>query len=104
MDILPFQAGADASYEEETDYLDVNLDGKLIDGVKLETPEEDDDPDDRPGQVHSTTETILLYKAYSAAAHLDSNVCALETEEERPQLPAIETSCDTGDTCAGDRL
>jgi len=92
MDLLPFKAGADASDEEETNYLDVNLDGELIDGVKLETPEEDDDPDDKPGKVHSTTET---YKAYSAAAHLDSDVCALESEEERLQLPAIETSCDT---------
>jgi len=35
MDLLPFQAGADTSDEEEADYLDVNLDGELIDGVKL---------------------------------------------------------------------
>jgi len=76
MDLLPVQAGADAS--DQPTYLDVNLDGELIEGVKLETPEEDDDPDDRPGQVHSTTEK---YKAYSAAAHLDSNVCALESDE-----------------------
>jgi len=43
MDLLPFQAGADASDDEETDYLDINLDGKLIDGVKLETPKIVDD-------------------------------------------------------------
>jgi len=92
MDLLPFQAGSDASNEEETDYLNVILNGELIDGVQLETPEADDDTDDRPGQVHSTTET---YKAHSAAAHLDSNVCALEPNEGNPQLPAIETSCDT---------
>jgi len=62
MDLLPFQAGADDSSEEEESYLDVNLYGELMDGVKLETPEIDDDlnvnqPNDRPGQVHSTDGT-----------------------------------------------
>jgi len=75
MDLPPFLAGADASSEEEEDYLDDNLDGELIDGEKLEAPEADDDlimntPDDRPGQVH-TTET---YKVHLAAEHQDCNV------------------------------
>jgi len=53
LNLLLFQAGADESNEKE-DYLDVDLDGKLFDGVKLETPEVTDDPDvnqpdDKPG-------------------------------------------------------
>jgi len=34
MDLFPFQAGSYASDEEETDYIESNLDGNLIDGVK----------------------------------------------------------------------
>jgi len=53
LNLLPFQAGADESSEKE-EYLDVDLYGKLIDGVKLETPEVTDDhdvnqPDLKPG-------------------------------------------------------
>jgi len=96
MDLLPFQVSANASDEEEADYLDVNLDSELIDGVNLEAPEADDDlimntPDDKPGQVH-TTET---YKAHLAAAHQDSDVFAQKPEEKKLQLQAIDTSCDT---------
>jgi len=73
MDLLPFQAGADESSEEEEDYLDVNLDGELIDGVKLETPEIDDDlnvnqSDDRPVQVHSTDGTYTAASQSSRVA------------------------------------
>jgi len=42
MDLLTFQTGADASSEEEEDYLDIDLDRKLVDGVKLELSEDRD--------------------------------------------------------------
>jgi len=65
MDLLPFQAGSYAS--DEKDYLKSNLDGNLIDRVKLEAPEEDIDvtetTDDRPGQAHSTDETDTAWLA-----------------------------------------
>jgi len=57
MDLLPFQAGADASSEEEEDYLDINFDGELIDGVKLELTEDvdcNDTTDDRRSSAHFT--------------------------------------------------
>jgi len=58
MDLLPFQAGSYASDEEEVEYLDTDLDGRLIRGVQLEVPEADYDvtetADDMPGQAHST--------------------------------------------------
>jgi len=96
MDLLPFQEGADASNEKESDYLDVDLDGELIDGVKLEVPEADDDliltnPDDRPGQVHTTE----ISNAHLAAAHHNSDVSAQELETDKLQPQAIELSCDT---------
>jgi len=96
MNLLPFQADSYASDEEEKDYLESNLDGNLIDGVKLEAPEEDEDvtetPDDRPRQAHATDET---YKA-GLATQSDSNVCAQvpETRETLPQA-AVDTSEDT---------
>jgi len=53
MDLLPFQAGSYASDEEELDYLESDLDANLIDRIKFEVPEGDEDiietPDDRPG-------------------------------------------------------
>jgi len=61
MDLLPIQAGSYASDEEETEYLDTNLDGGLINGVKLEMPEMDDDfvgiTEDRPDLVRSIQPT-----------------------------------------------
>jgi len=45
---LLFQAGADQSGEEEEDYLDINLEGELIDGVKIELPEEDEEETNYP--------------------------------------------------------
>jgi len=53
MDLLPFQAGSYTSDEEETEYLDTNFEGELIEGVKLEMPEIDDD-------VVETTKTDLV--------------------------------------------
>jgi len=43
MDQLPFLVGADASSEEKEDYLDLDLDGNLVTGVKIELPEEDEE-------------------------------------------------------------
>jgi len=96
MDLLPFQAGLYASDEEETEYLESDLDCNPTRGVKLEAPEEDDDvteiPDNRPGQAHATDET---YEA-GLATQPDSSVCAQvpETREILPQA-AVETSEDT---------
>jgi len=96
MDLLPFQAGSYASDEEETKYLEADLDGNLISGVKLEIPEIYDDDtettDDRRGQAHSTNET---YKA-GLATQPDSTVRAHAPENiEREPQAAIETSEDT---------
>jgi len=96
MDLLPFQAGSYASDEEETKYLENDLDGNLVSGVKFELPEVDDDitetTDDRPGEAHST------YEAYTACLvnQQDSTVRVREPEstETRPQA-AIDTSEDT---------
>jgi len=93
MDLLPFQAGSYASDEKETDYLEADLNGELIDGVKLETPEEDEDvistTDDRPGQAHSTDET---YKA-GLVTQPNSTVCARGPEVIEIQAQAaIDTS------------
>jgi len=41
LDLLAFQAGSYASDEEETRYLEADVDGRLIKGVQLETPEDD---------------------------------------------------------------
>jgi len=96
MDLLPFQAGSYASDEEEVDYLDTDLNGEWIDGVKLERPEEDEDDvittDDWPGQAHATDET---YKA-GLATQPDSNVPGHVPEmKETPPQAAVDTSEDT---------
>jgi len=54
LDLLIFQAGSNASDEEETDYLEADIDGRLIKRVPLEIPEEDHIPeptDDMPAQA-----------------------------------------------------
>jgi len=60
MDLMPFQAGSYASDEEETEYLESEIDGNLIRGVQLEAPEEYYDitetTDKTPVQAHSTPE------------------------------------------------
>jgi len=68
----------------------------LIDGVKLEEPEVDENDvpttDDRPGQAHST------YEAYRACLvkQPDSTVRVREPEStETPPQAAIDTSEDT---------
>jgi len=68
----------------------------LIDGVKLEKPEGDEDDisttDDRPGQAHATCET---YKA-GLATQPDSNVRGNVPEmKETPPQAAVDTSEDT---------
>jgi len=57
LDLLAFQAGSYASDEEETTYLNSDVDGHLIKGVQLKIPEDDSIPgntDDKPGQAHTT--------------------------------------------------
>jgi len=96
MDLLPFQVGSYASDEVEVDYLNTDLDGELIDGVKLEEPEGDEGDvsttDDRPGQAHATDE---IYKA-GLATQPDSNVRGHVPEmRETPPQAAVDTSEDT---------
>jgi len=58
LDLLAFQAGSYASDEEETDYLEADIDGHLIKRVQLEVPEEDyeltETTEEMPGQAHAT--------------------------------------------------
>jgi len=58
LDRLPFQAGSYASYEEETDYFEADIDSHLIKKMQLEAPEEDyhvtEPTDDKPGQAYTT--------------------------------------------------
>jgi len=93
---MPFQAGSYALDEEETKYLDTDLDGKLIDRVKLEKPEGDEDDvsttDDRPGQAHS------IYETYTACLvnQPDSTVRVREPEiTEKPPQAAVDTRDNT---------
>jgi len=83
MDLLPFQAGFYASDEKKIKYLETDLDGNLISGVKIELPEIDDDvletTDDRPGQVLSTYKTDKA----GLATQPDSTVRACEPDQEK---------------------
>jgi len=98
IDLLPFQAGSYASDEEETDYLETNLDGELIEGVKLEVPKGDEDlvetTKGRPGLVYSTDRTYTA----SLAIQQGSTVRACESAKDKSKEPqaAIDTSEDTG--------
>jgi len=85
LDLLAFQAGSYASDEEETTYLESNVDGHLIKGVQLEIPEDDSIPgntNDKPGQAHTTP-----------AIHAGDLANEPETTNSAPQA-AIETSED----------
>jgi len=97
-----YQAGADALSEEEEDYLDINLDGELIDGVKLKLTEDVDlkgetSPDDQSTWTHSTysdDKAHLLANQRQEGNFLD---CGTTSDEERILLPqaAIDTCEDT---------
>jgi len=97
MDLFPFQAGSYASDEEETEYLDTNLEGELIDGVKLEMPEIDDDvvetTEDRLGQVYSTDRTYTASLAIQQGSIV--RACESAKDEDKEQQAAIDTSEDT---------
>jgi len=54
LDLLAFQAGSNASDEEESTYLENDIDGHITKGVPLEQSEDDSIPEDKPGQAHST--------------------------------------------------
>jgi len=87
LDLLAFQAGSYASDEEETDYLEADIDGHLIKGVQLEVPEEDyeltESTDKTPGQAPTT----LAINAGDLANEPDD-------KESTPQA-AIDTCEDT---------
>jgi len=63
MNLLPFEAGSYSSDEEEVEYLDTDLDGRLISGVQLKASEEDYDAtettDDKPGQAYTNPQSML---------------------------------------------
>jgi len=83
---LPFQAGSYASNEEEVEYLDTDLDGRLIRGVQFEAPEEDYDiaetTDEKPGQVNSTPAIDAEDLAGDPAEIEAAPQAALETKED----------------------
>jgi len=83
LDLLAFQAGSYASDEEETTYLEADIDGRLIKGIQFATPEDDDDftepTENMPGQAHATLS-------------VDAKDLANKPEETRSvQLAAIDT-------------
>jgi len=94
MDLLTFQAGADASSEEDEDYIDLNLDGNPVSGVKIELPEEDEEeltvypprsptttyPDDEHNGAYATTESD---KVNRSAGQQEDKATAQEQGEER---------------------
>jgi len=108
-DLLLFQAGSYTSDDEEVEYLDTELDGRLIRGVKFEVPEEDDDAtqntDEMPGQAHATpaidaedlaNEPAERKPAPQAAIETRENICivepAPEIDIEFGKEPTIELS------------
>jgi len=97
MDLLPFQAESYASDEEETEYLDTNLDGELINGVKLEIPKIDDTvlatTEDRPGQVYSTNGTCTASLAIQPNS--TARACEPVKGEDKETQAAIDTIKDT---------
>jgi len=94
LDLLAFQAGSNASDEEETDYLEADIDGRLIKGVPLEIPEEDyilETTNDMPGQAHSTPAIDAgdlanvpdaTRSAPQAAVENRENICIVEDAPE----------------------
>jgi len=109
LDLLPFQAGSYASDEEEVEYLDTDLDGRLIRGVQFEVPEEDDDAtqitDKMPGQAHPAAaidaedlanEPAEIESAPQAATETRKDTCIVELapkiDIEFGEEPTIELS------------
>jgi len=74
-DLLPFQAGVDASSEEQEDYLECDLKGELVGCVGIELLEDDEDienkeprknepdPDDKYSCTHSTNDKDTVHLA-----------------------------------------
>jgi len=86
MDLLPFQAGLYASDEEETDYLEADIDGHLIKRVQLEAPKKDYDAtettDGKLGQARSTPEINTEYLANQPKETESTPQASVETRED----------------------
>jgi len=83
MDFLAFQAAADASDEEESSYLEVDLCGNPVKRVPTESPETDDEytttTDDKPGQAHSTPPVDVSDLANEPQADNQAPQASIET-------------------------
>jgi len=93
LDLLAFQAGSYASYEEETTYLEPDIDGRLIRGVQLTTPEEDyhldETTDENPTQAHTTAPIDAEDLANEPELISSTLQAATETSEDNIVLEAI---------------
>jgi len=92
LDLLAFQAGSYASDEEETTCLELDIDGRLVRGVQLATPEEDDDlnkTDDKPTQAHTTALIDAEDLANESEIISSTPQAATETIEDNIVLEAI---------------
>jgi len=100
LDLLAFQAGSYASDEEETTYLEADVDGRLIKGAQIETPEDDYIPgttDNMPGQAHST-QTIDAGDLANEPNAIDSAPqAAIDTREDNLVVEAAEIDIEFGD-------
>jgi len=92
LDLLAFQAGSYASDAEETTYLEPDIDGRLIRGVQLANPEEDDDlneTDDKPTQAHKDVPIDAEDLANEPELISSKPQVATETSEDNIVVEAI---------------
>jgi len=102
LDLLAFQAGSYASDEEETTYLDADIDGRLIKGVQLATPEEGDDPteptEDMPVQAHATPTVDAKNLANEPEEINAIPLAEIDTSEHNIVVKsALEIDCEFGE-------
>jgi len=105
LDLLAFQAGSYASDEEETTHLDADIDGRLIKGVQLATPEEGNDltepTEDMPGQAHATPTVDAKDLANEPEEINAIPVAAIDTSEDYIVVEsAPEIDCEFGEELA----
>jgi len=101
LDLLAFQAGSYASDEEETTYLNADIDSRLIKGVQLATPEEGDDltepTEDMPGQAHATPTVDAKDLANEPEEINAIPLAAIDTSEDNIVVEsAPEIDCEFG--------
>jgi len=90
------------SDEEETIYLEADIDGRLIKGVQFATPEDDDDlienTKDIPGQAHATLPVDAKDLANEPGEIRPVQLAAIDTNEDNIVVEAVpEIDCDFGE-------